>query len=200
MQTEDFTTNWIDRVKAGDPQAAGRIWDNYYSRLVAMARQRLNGAPVAVSDEEDIAISVFESFYRAAEDGRFPDLNSRDDLWKLLLRMAARKIIDQHRHANRAVRGGGVATRSIDAADDDKAVFEVIGSEPNAEMVAMVTESCELLLTHLEDENLRAVAIGKLEGYSNSELAQRLDCSERTVERRLNLVRQKAAKELLPHG
>lgn len=196
MDTNQFVTNWIDRVKQGDTAAAEQIWQKYYRRLVSMARQRLQGASLAVSDEEDVAVSVFESFYRAAENGRFPDLNSRDDLWKLLLRMAARKIIDHHRHANRARRGGDAVLQSLDHIDDG-AVFDVIGEEPSPEMVVMMTESCEQLLSHLEDTNIRNVAVGKMEGFSNAELAQKFECSERTIERRLGLIRQKITRELL---
>jgi RNA polymerase sigma factor (sigma-70 family) len=196
MSNNQFVTNWIERVKQGDAAAADQIWQEYYCRLVEMARQRLQGASLAVSDEEDVAVSVFESFYRAAENGRFPDLNSRDDLWKLLLRMAARKIIDRHRHANRARRGGDAVTLTLNNHDDSQ-VFDVIGDEPSPEMVAMMTESCEQLLAHLSDSHLRDVAVGKMEGHSNAELAKKLDCSERTIERRMKLIRQKISKELL---
>ena len=160
-----------------------------------MARKRMKGATLGISDEEDVAISVFESFYRAAENGRFPDLNSRDDLWKLLLRMSARKIIDRNRYANRALRQGNEI--SLDQKkDDDAAVFEVMGNEPTPEMVAVMSETCEELMNVLEDENLRSVAVGKMEGYSNRQLAEKFGCSERTIERRLNLIRKKLSVQI----
>ena len=197
MNANQFVTNWIDRVKQGDSVAAEQIWQKYYFDLVSMARQRLQGVSLAVSDEEDVAVSVFESFYRAAENGRFPDLNCRDDLWKLLLRMASWKIIDRHRHNKRVRRGGNQATHSLDVSDDDGKVFDVIGDEPSPEMVVMMTESCEQLLAHLGDTPLRDIAVGKMEGFSNAELAQKLGCSERTIERRIKLIRQKISKDLL---
>ncbi|MCA9143445.1 MAG: hypothetical protein KDB05_11695 [Planctomycetales bacterium] len=45
----------------------------------------------AVSDEEDIMLSVFGSVYIAVENGRFLDMSDRDDLWRLLLRMFNRR-------------------------------------------------------------------------------------------------------------
>ena len=191
---DQFITQWIDEVREGDSTAAEKIWEQYYHRLVSMARQRLQGATLAVSDEEDVAISVFESFYRAAENGRFPDLNSRDDLWKLLLRMSARKIVDRHRYANRARRQADLV--SLHQGDDDTAMIDVIGKEPSPELVATMAESCEQLLGHLDDDGLRSIAIGKMEGYSNAELAEKYDCSERTIERRLSLIRRKFTEHM----
>lgn len=151
-----------------------------------------------VTSGEDIVVSVFESFYRAAENGRFPDLSGRDDLWRLLLTMSARKIIDRRRHERRQRRGAGAKVQSIDDRNsDDQVIIEVIGNEPTPEMVHMMTESFEQLISHLGDGQLREIAVGRMEGFSNAELAQRLECSERTIERRLNLIREKCYQELM---
>jgi RNA polymerase sigma factor (sigma-70 family) len=151
----------------------------------------------AVSDEEDIVLSVFDSFYAAAEKGRFPDLSDRDDLWQLLLRMAARKVIDKRRHDRRQRRGGGVDIHSLDTSEGDNTVIEAIGDEPSPEMVLMMQESVEQFFSHLAVGQLRDLAGAKLEGYSNAELAQRFECSERTIERRLHLIREKCQQELI---
>ena len=199
MDQDRSVSHWIDEVKTGDSVAARQIWERYYERLVSMARQRLHGANRKIADEEDIAVSVFESFYRAAKDGRFPDLSDRDDLWRLLLRMAARKIIDQHRHDQRLRRGGENVIQPLMniGPDGDEVVLQVIGDEPTPEMVLMMTESCEQLLNHLGDEKLQKIAIAKMDGYTNIEIAGQLGCSERTVERKLHLIREKCQKEIL---
>ncbi len=106
MSKSTNVSHWIGLVKAGDSNAANRIWHHYFDRLVRSVRGRLYGQNRAVSDEEDIVLSVFESFYDAAENGRFPDLSDRDDLWQLLLRMAARKVVDKRRHDQRAPKNG----------------------------------------------------------------------------------------------
>ncbi len=197
MGDDPSVTHWIDQVKLGDSVAAHQIWQHYYERLVRMARKRLHGGDVSVSDEEDVAVSVFESFYRGAENGRFPDISGRNDLWRLLLRMSARKIIDKHRHVKAARRGGDAVIHSIAGRDEEQAIIEIIGDEPSPEMVIMMTESCEQLLAHLADESLRQIAIGKMEGYTNAELAERAGCTERTIERRLKLIRVKCQEDLL---
>lgn len=194
MPDTNDVSHWIDQVKYGDSAAANRLWQHYFDRLVRAVRSRLMGQNRAVSDEEDIVLSVFDSFYAAAEKGRFPDLTDRDDLWRLLLRMSARKMIDKRRHDLRQRRGGDVAIHSLDS--DDETIIEAIGDEPSPEMVLRMQESMEQILSHLGVGHLRELTVAKLEGYSNAELAQRFECSERTIERRLHLIREKCQQEL----
>lgn len=190
-------SHWIDLVKAGDSAAATRIWQHYFDRLARSVRARLRGQNRAVSDEEDIVLSVFDSFYDAAESGRCPDLSDRDDLWRLLLRMAARKVVDKRRHDLRQRRGGGVMLQSLDEAGDERNLDEAIGDEPSPEMVLMMQESVERFFSHLGVGPLSDLAVAKLEGHSNAELAQRFGCSERTIERRLHMIREKCQQELV---
>ncbi len=197
MSESHNVSHWIDLIKQGDSAAANRIWKLYFDRLVRAVRQRLYGQNRAVSDEEDIVLSVFDSFYAAAEKGRFPDLADRDDLWRLLLTMSARKVVDKRRYDGRQRRGGGMAVHSLDAGEDDTGIFEAIGSEPSPLMILMVQESIEQLFSHLGVGQLQDLAGAKLEGYSNAEIAERLGCSERTIERRLHLIREKLQQELI---
>ncbi|MEM7455775.1 MAG: ECF-type sigma factor [Planctomycetota bacterium] len=197
MPESNNVSHWINLIKDGDATAANRLWKLYFDRLVRAVRQRLYGQNRAVTDEEDIVLSVFNSFYEAAEQGRFPDLADRDDLWRLLLTMSARKVIDKRRHDQRQRRGGDVAVHSLDN-DDASAVVEAIGREPSAEMVLMMQESVEQLFSHLGVGQLQDLAGAKLEGYSNAEIAGRFGCSERTIERRLHLIREKLQQELIP--
>lgn len=200
MSKSTNVSHWIDLVKAGDSAAANRIWQHYFDRLVRSVRARLYGQNRAVSDEEDIVLSVFDSFYNAAENGRFPDLSDRGDLWRLLLRMSARKVVDKRRHDKRQRRGGNVKIHSMNqSGDDDESIIEAIGDEPSPEMVLMMQESVEEIFSHLGVGQLRELAGAKLEGCSNAELAERFDCSERTIERRLHLIREKCQQELIEH-
>ena len=196
MSNSNKISHWIDLVKSGDSHAANRIWQHYFDQLVRSVRRKLYGQNRAVSDEEDIVLSVFDSFYEAAEKGRFPDLSDRDDLWKLLLRMAGRKVIDKRRRDQRQRRGGGVPIHSLDVSGGEGAAIEAIGQEPSPEMVLMMQESVQQFFSHLGVGHLRDLAGAKLEGYSNAELSQRFECSERTIERRLRLIREKCQQEL----
>ena len=197
MSDSTNVSHWIDLVKAGDSAAANRLWLHYYTRLVRSVRARLHGSDRAVTDEEDIALSVFDSFYDAAEKGRFPDLSDRDDLWRLLLRMAARKVIDKRRRDRRQRRGGDIRLQSLDHAGDGEQVIEAIGDEPSPEMVLMMQESVRQFFSQLGVGPLGEIAGAKLEGYTNAEIARRFGCSERTVERRLHLIREKCQQETI---
>jgi RNA polymerase sigma factor (sigma-70 family) len=199
MSDSKHVSHWIDLIKDGDSLAAHQIWHHYFDRLVRAVRGRLSGQNRVVTDEEDVVLSVFNSFYDAAQNGRFPDLADRDDLWRLLLRMSARKVIDKRRHDQRQRRGGAIQLHSLDQADDDKSVIEVIGREPSPEMVFIMEESLEQFFSHLGVGQLRDLAVAKLEGYSNAEISVRFECSERTIERRLHLIREKLQQELLDH-
>src|SRR6516225_466780 len=101
MSSAGSVTRWLGRLQAGDPDAARRLLERYFRRLVGLARKRLGGTPRRVADEEDVALSAFDSFCRNAGEGRFPDLLDRDSLWRLLVvltaRRAARLVRDQAR-------------------------------------------------------------------------------------------------------
>jgi hypothetical protein len=87
MSSKRSVTRWIDRLKAGNRAAAQRLWERYFKRLVAVARSQLRDTPRRAADEEDVALSAFNSFCRGAERGRFPELLDRNSLWRLLVTM-----------------------------------------------------------------------------------------------------------------
>ncbi len=76
-------------------------------------------------------------------------------------------------------------------------MIEAIGDEPSPEMVLMMQESMEQFFSHLGVGRLREIAGAKLEGYTNAEIARLFGCSERTIERRLHLIREKFQQEMM---
>jgi RNA polymerase sigma factor (sigma-70 family) len=182
------TTYWLRQLKAGNKDAAQELWERYYQRLVAVARKRLNGRlGRSVADESDIAQSAFMCFYRAAQAGRFPQLNDRNDLWRLLITIAERRIIMRLRRENRLKRTPSKLGPIYDREPID--VDEIAGREPTPEFCAVTIESVRSLLNQLDDSTLRSLALMKLEGYTNEEMARRLGCSLSTVERKLRRIR-----------
>ncbi len=189
-------THWIALLKAGDEAAAQKLWERYFHRLVALARAKLRGSPRRAADEEDVALSAFDSFCRGAEEGRFPRLADRDDLWRLLVVITARKALHLVRDERRRKRGGEAL--SPPRALDEAALEQVVGQEPTPEFAAQVADECRRLLDSLGDEGLQSLAQWKMEGYTNDEIAARLGCASRTVERKLRLIRLSWEKEA-PH-
>jgi DNA-directed RNA polymerase specialized sigma24 family protein len=203
MESAGSVTTWIGRLKAGDHAAAQRLWEDYFRRLVGMARARLQGTPRAAADEEDVALSAFDSFCRGAERGQFPQLVDRNDLWRLLVLLTARKAVQLQRHERRQKRGGGRVLGEADLGDadasgDEPALAQVLGPEPTPEFAAQVAEECQRLLGLLDDGPLRELALMKMEGYTNEEIARQLGCGLRSVERKLGRIRTLWASEVGP--
>lgn len=201
MDGDGSVTTWLGRLRAGDLDASQRLWERYFRSLVGLARARLRGLPRRAADEEDVALSAFASFHRGVQAGRFPRLTDRADLWHLLVTLTARKAVSLRRHETCHKRGGGQtldeAALAEYAATAEEALdlAHLIGRELSPEFAAQVAEEFRRLLDALPDDTLRTVALAKLEGYDANEIADRLGCVPRTVERKLRRIRHLWAGE-----
>jgi RNA polymerase sigma factor (sigma-70 family) len=175
---------WIDQLKEGNEEASRRIWKRYFQQLIGFARAKLKNFPRRVADEEDVVVSVLERLCRCAQEGKLPYVGDRDDLWRLLLVMTSRKAVSllRREHANK--RGGGQSPLS-----DEEGLAGIACREPSPQVVAEMVESWERLLSRLGDDEMRTIAIYKMEGHSNEEIAERIGRVPRTVERRLQRIR-----------
>ncbi len=199
MSDDGSITGWFDSLQAGDREAAQGLWRRFASRLIALARARLQSAPRRAADEEDAVLSAFDSFCRGAEEGLYPQLQDRGDLWNLLVAITVRKVSDQLKHERRQKRGAGAVLCETDlarASDGDRAFAEIISSEPTPQLAAEMGEQCQRLLELLRDADLRAIALWKMEGYTNDEIAGKLDCARSTVQRKLNLIQARWQQEI----
>jgi DNA-directed RNA polymerase specialized sigma24 family protein len=197
MTSAGSVTHWIGQLKGGTPAAAQPLWQAYFQKMVELARHKLQGLPRRAADEEDVALSAFHSFCRGAAAGRFPQLSDRDSLWPLLVRITAHKAVDLLRHEHRRKRGGPPAAAG-GSADTEAELEQVIGREPTPEFALQVAEECQRLLERLGDDMLRSVALWKMEGDTTEEIAARLGCVPRTVERKLRTIRRLWGEEELP--
>jgi RNA polymerase sigma factor (sigma-70 family) len=186
MISDGSVSVWLTQLKDGDADAARQLWDRYFRRLVGLARLKLRGAAGRAASEEDVALSAFASFCRGVECGRFPHLNDRDNFWHLLVVITARKSAHHLRRERQQKRGGGLPAGDVADLPDPE---ELLSREPTPEFAAEVAEECRRMLDRLDDPGLEAVALWKMEGYTNDEIAARLRCAPRTVERKLQLIR-----------
>jgi DNA-directed RNA polymerase specialized sigma24 family protein len=198
MSLDGSVTRWIGPLQNGDSVAAQRLWERYFHRLVRLARRRLGQAARAAADEEDVALSAFHSFCCRAADGRFPQLQDRQDLWRLLVTFTARKAGQLLREQGRRKRRGASHSEPCQEADGALDLEQVVGREPTPAFAAQLVEDYQRLLGRLDDAQLQTVAQWKLEGYTNEEIASKLTCTPRTVERKLRLIRAIWQKEAAP--
>jgi RNA polymerase sigma factor (sigma-70 family) len=187
-------TVMIHQLRSGDraarDEAARRVWEHYFRDLLALARRHLGMKVRTRVDEEDVLQSVYESVCRRQERGDF-ELDGRDDLWRLLVTVTLRKTRNaarQHTRERRDVRREQPAAGPDDIAGIPLAETPDWGPRPD-EAVALA-EAFQTRLELLPDPVLRRVALCRLEGYSNREIADQLGCTERSVERKLNLIRR----------
>jgi DNA-directed RNA polymerase specialized sigma24 family protein len=195
MDSDDDITRWIKGLSDGDQRAAEALWETYFTSLTQFARRQFQKGKARQSDEEDAALSAMHSFYRGAKAGRYPELAGRDELWRLLVTIVLHKISHRRRHDGAQKRGRGrVRGESVflggSSGDSFRGLEQALGSEPTPELAAMFEENCDRLLASLDDDSLKTVARDKLEGYTNDEIATRLGCTTRSVERKLSRIRK----------
>jgi len=133
MPGENSVTRWIDGLREGSDADVQRLWDRYFQRLVHLASARLPGHARRASDEEDVALSAFNSFCDRVGRGQFPELVDRDDLWRLLVTITTRKVVESVRRETRKKRGGGRVRGASAFADGDaidQGMAQVLSREP----------------------------------------------------------------------
>jgi RNA polymerase sigma factor (sigma-70 family) len=192
---KDSVTGWITDLSAGDEAAAERIFDRYFDKIVRLARSNLRKSRRRAADEEDVALQALASFFRGASDGRFSELKDRHDLWRLLATITIRKAAAQvrseqrHKRGNGLVRGESVFVRTAEEARHS-GLEDTEGPDPTPELVATMVENCQRLLDRLPDDTLRAVALYRLQGFTQEEIAKKIGRAEETVLRKLRRIRE----------
>jgi DNA-directed RNA polymerase specialized sigma24 family protein len=187
-ESQGSVTRCLADLREGDRDAATPLWDRYFKRVRGMIQSRLErwGRVGADADEEDAALSVFADLCAGVERGDFPELGDRDDLWRLLVVIASRKAADLRKRQGRLKRGGG---RLLSPSGSDDPLDHQAATEAPADLAALLAEEFEARLDALGDDTLRQVALLRLDGYQNDEIAARLGCARRTVIRKIGLIR-----------
>src|SRR5262245_10269770 len=95
----DLLAQW----RAGNQQAAAKLFQRYADRLTALARSRLSSRVNRRVDAEDVVLSAYRSFFAGASAGRF-EVERGGDLWRLLVSLTLRKLYRQVKHNSRQKR------------------------------------------------------------------------------------------------
>jgi RNA polymerase sigma factor (sigma-70 family) len=171
-------TRLIRAVQDGSDSAVRPLLEAYFNRLVHLARKRLQNLSGLGGYDEDVALRSFHSVYQRLRDPARPlDLSGRDDLWRLLATRTISRAIDLiRRHRSGEVPG-------------DQDVALLLARDPTPEEAAEMADECRRLLDSLPEPELRQIALWKVEGCTNEEIAARLDCVPRTIERKVSRIR-----------
>ena len=205
MSIEDSVTLWIDGLREGSEESVQHLWERYFTQHTRLAGEKIPRGVRRDFDEEDVALSAFQSLCEGVRHSKFPDLSDRNNLWSLLIVITARKAMRRLRSATAKKRGGGkVMGESVfqDAASDGPgaAINQVIGREPTPEFALEICEESERLMNLLPDDGMRKLVLLKMEGLSNKEAAKQLGCGLRTIERRLGLIRNIWCRDETPRS
>jgi DNA-directed RNA polymerase specialized sigma24 family protein len=193
MASEVSVTHWLEGLKVGDDTDIERLWARYFHRLVRLASARLPAHCRRTFDEEDVALSAFQSFCDRAGRGQFPQLADRNDLWRVLATITVRKALNTMRRQTRRKRGGGrvlgESALLVNGEIDGAGLSEILGREPAPEHVARFADDYQHFLSQLKDPVLRDIALRRLEGQTAAQIAAVFRVSTKTVERKLRLIR-----------
>jgi DNA-directed RNA polymerase specialized sigma24 family protein len=193
MSKEGSFSDWINKLRDGDEEAARQLWDRYFQRMIVLARKKLRGKILRTADEEDVAVSAFKSFWQGVRRNRFSALSDAENLWALLFIITARKAHDYLQYDDCEKRSPGAP--EVDAG-------QAPSREPPPDAAAQLSRDFQDLLDRLEDPVLQSVALWKMEGFTNGEIAAKLSTFrptvERTVERKLQRIRGIWAEEVTP--
>lgn len=175
--------------KARREAAARVIWERYSSQLLALARRRLDARVQRREGAEDVLQSAFGSFFL----GR-AQLDSREELWRLLVRITLCKVANTGKHhyaAKRDVRREGALARFPSEDDAADPMLEIMdGRQPGHAEALVLAEEVDSWLAPLSSDQ-RQVAQWRLEGYSNKEISDKIQRTERAVELKLQIIRKR---------
>ncbi len=171
----------LQGLKENDPDAIHQLWERCFQQLVRAARRKLGDFPRGLQDSEDIALGVFASLCRGVALGRYPQLENRQDLWRILLKLTRDKAVDHIRRELAEKHGGGrVQSMQRDYAGDELSPGDLV----------LLDDQFQHLLSRLPDETCRKVARLKIELRNTEEIAELLDVAPRTIDRKLKLIQQ----------
>ena len=183
-------THWLPALQQGDERATERLWQEYFVKIVRLAKRHMTGLRFTAADEEDVALSAMNSFCRMAQKREDPIADSTE-LWKLLATIVKRKANKERQRQNagrrpdRHVLGESAVSPLHDDEEHRNGIAQFPSRDPAPELAAELAETWERILSLPDAEEL---VLLKNDGYSNSEIAEKMGCSTRTIQRNIEKI------------
>lgn len=180
--TSEVTIAWLDNLADGKPDAVEEFWRRYGEALQRVAERQIASWLRRRVDPEDVVQSACRTFFRRASEGNF-SLDSKDDLWKLMLTITLNKVRMQARFHSRHRRSASKEQplpeeASLQPAEWDHAIEQV-----------ELQDMLKAAFSEADDERHQVLKLW-LEGCTQVEIADAIGCSERTVRRIQDRIRK----------
>ncbi|HBE72155.1 MAG TPA: hypothetical protein DDW52_28810 [Planctomycetaceae bacterium] len=171
----EVTIDWLGNLAEGQPDAVQEFWGRYGDALQRVAERQIASWLRRRVDPEDVVQSACRTFFRRASEGDFT-LESKDDLWRLLLTITLNKVRMQARFHTRNRRSvtresGMPEVQSLQPAEWDHAIEQID-----------LQDMLQAAFGSEDDERHRVLQMW-LDGCKQREIAESVGCSERTVRR-----------------
>jgi RNA polymerase sigma factor (sigma-70 family) len=180
---EERPADLVRQWRAGDQEAAGKLFHRYVDRLIALARGHLSARLSSRVDAEEVVQSAYRCFFVLAREGRY-DLERGGDLWQMLVTITLHKLqqhVDYHSAQKRAV-----SREEPLAGEESLAALQtqLLAREPSPADAVALSDELERALAALGARERRIIEL-RLQGLKVEEIANDLNSSERTIWRAL---------------
>jgi DNA-directed RNA polymerase specialized sigma24 family protein len=195
MSSENHVPGSVTKAIAAftdhDEQSAQLIWERFFDRLCRFAEKKIYHRHRRYMDPEDIAGSAMYALMEGLKQGHFYSVNNRDQLWQMVAMIAARKAINKAKFLDRDKRGGKQVVGESALNDLGLSNLEtyILAADDPAKFVEFEM-TCRELLLQLPDDDYREIALMRMAGFANQEIGKKLSCSTRTIDRKLNTIRE----------
>jgi RNA polymerase sigma-70 factor, ECF subfamily len=176
---------WIHQLIEGDPEAESEFWETYAPVIRRLADHHLATGLKRRVDADDVLQSVCRTFFRRARYGRF-ELGSSDELLRLLCAVTLTKV---KQHVRFHLRKRRSVNREVSATSTQSAPNQPVPTTPSSEEEVDFVDMFQKLLNELDEEQ-QQIVMYRLEGLDNEAIAQKMQCTSRTVRRLLAKVHE----------
>jgi DNA-directed RNA polymerase specialized sigma24 family protein len=144
---------------------------------------------------------VLIALWRGTKSGLFDKISNRNELWWTLLKITKRKVATAHRR-ERTKKRGKWAVQSKEKLESDlhAAGFysfdEVCNHELSPELFCTMRDQTNWLIGLLKSDEMRRIALWRIEGLTVNEIAKCMSLTPRSIERKLKIIRTRWDMEL----
>lgn len=184
MTDETVLGEWLDAWRAGDQGAAAKIFDRYAQRLVDFVERRMSPHLRQRVGSDDIMLSVLHCILQGVAIGKY-SMDGKQTLWQLVSRVAVTKIQKYAEHHNADRRRMSVETRELEGAEP--VIADSAAQDPVT--VAAFADQLDQIRARLKPAQFRILEL-YLQGLTYIEIADELGISLRTVQYKMNRIRE----------